>query len=354
MADFSNLQGYNVKDAYARERIDRLFEDKTIYIYGDSISSESASTSEFEMQPNWVYHFKNLLPSSATVVNESLSGRFITGNQGIADVMTKSETIDADIIIIFAGVNDFRHSRNIGISSDGDYTTLWGALNVIRNNILEKAPNAIVYIISPLKNYQTDYPETHEATKVASIYRTVLNEFAVKNGFNFIDGYLAPLLAPDKMVRREQFQPDGLHPNSTYAPLLCDFIFEKMKNGDCTTFYNSKVQTNISEYVSENITSTYSYCVVESDGKLHLHCLHTLTPTTGNNTVMTLPDWFRPMYTQQGAVRVSGSSGIRLLPYNISAANGNVVINFDVAESTVYELDVIFMPRYLIINSASI
>lgn len=317
------VQDYREEVEELEQAIDKysFFKNKRIGIFGDSISSfESTGTN---IQPVWVSRLRDHCDSSTSIMNYSQPARRLTGSGGAAGVLSNLDTLPFDIIMIFAGTNDWRHGVSIGRMTDATYDTVWGALNVIRTAVAAKAPNATVYIVSPLKVAEASYPNDHLDYMPLLMYRCVFKRFAENNGFVYIDGFNAPMLNPTVDAYKNLYQPDGLHPINTYTEKLCDYITEcmiHMTTGD-DSFMKRVTLTDV--IANQNFTTRYAYMDIHADGHMEFIASFQGDVAQGNNILATLPEILVPQITLQVPATLSNGE---VLPCGISDANGNIVL----------------------------
>lgn len=283
---------YNLANGFPR------LDGKRIIIYGDSISDEEATFSGFEAQPNWVTYLRN--HCSAVIDNRSVASISISNANGIAQKIYQSTDLVCDIMIIFAGVNDYRAGRDIGAyNSSANYDTLWGSLTTIYNKMKSASPYTKIYLVSPLKEYYYEtYPQAHDPYKVLPMYRRVLQAFANWRGWTFIDGYSAPCLQP---YYTTVYQPDKLHANTTYAPILCNYIAGNVSNDTTINSGAEKTVINIADLVTnEAYTFSSLNCYfMQEDGTMEITGSFTYTNTSSvRYDIVTLPPEMRPQAYQ--------------------------------------------------------
>lgn len=317
--------------------------NKRIWIYGDSISDETSASVQ-GLQPNWVARFREKLPENTSVTNRSLAGRFVTGVEGIAYVMQREGSIYADIVIIFAGVNDFRHSRTLGTLSDSDWSTFGGALKIISTELKEKCPKADVFVVSPLKNFETKYPETHITEQFCQLYREQLRMWCGANSYRYIDGYSAPMLNPASQDVRNLYQPDGLHPNASYAPLLCEYIYNHILTNSGSAINKRMFQINVSKYL-ENVIDGTAYGALDEQGNIQLIINGSAEVTEGEQLVFfTFPDFLKPYGSYGFSARCQIGSNFTVQPVNMTA--NNMVIRVNASGTCYFSLSVTYKPTY--------
>lgn len=346
---------YNAQVEQYRQEVEELknyaanmnyLDNKKILIFGDSISAEGTVD-------KWVDFLEEKVPSTCTIDNSrSLGGRFITGASGIADLMNGLSSVDmaCDILIVFAGVNDFRHSRDITNGTDSDWSTLIGALKIIRTNIRNKCPTANVFFISPLKNFESEYPTTHKADMPLILYRNVIRDFCANSGFTFIDGYSAPMLNPADTTMKALYQPDGLHPNAAYAPLLCEYIYNKILTNDGVVPCKEIVDVNASSYLESDVTNNYSHIYYDADGKCHLICSVSATLTANvSKTLMKIPRFITPGFScvTMADVLISSNdiSAVCKISSVVSEGYSNITVKSTEGGSATIAIDYVISPK---------
>lgn len=272
---------------------------KKIVIYGDSLSDET-SQSVASLQPNWVALLRELLPNT-TITNKALAGaRFSGASPSIASIVDSETSIDADYIIVFGGINDFRHSADLGTIGAENSSTYCGSLEIIKNKFIELAPSAEVYFITPPKLNDPNPPVDHDDTKPLIVYRTAMTTFCSRYGYMLIDGYNFPLLNPFNLATKQRFQPDGIHPNTTYAPILCDYILDKLLSKGENTLAPDMCRINIASLANTGVdftsTGKFVYADLDSCGKITITASGSFSATEGEpTTIMNLPSHMRPL-----------------------------------------------------------
>ena len=150
--------------------------------------------------------------------------------------------IETDILI-FAGVNDWVTGREIGEIDSEDQHTVYGALNIILSNLIEKHKGNKIYFFTPLQNNYKDRPpyspqdnETGKNSKGLTIqdYTQAIKKSCAKYSVPCKDltaegfyGTSATYLGNNKGVSGI-FGSDGLHPNAAghefISQIMINFI----------------------------------------------------------------------------------------------------------------------------------
>lgn len=184
------------------------FKGKNITIIGDSISDNTTYS------PNWTVHFTDKINKiGGSVNNISVNGSSFASwaqENNIEKIPN-----DSDIYIIFLGVNDWQGQYPFIDGNVSNYN-LSSCMTAINNRI---AANADVFYISPIKCFM---PTMQTNLGTLNMYRHVMEVKAINFGWRVISGDNAPLLS-DKT--KQMYMGDDIHPNSTYAPILAEYIF---------------------------------------------------------------------------------------------------------------------------------
>ena len=256
------------------ESMYEYYQGKKILIVGDSISNPTEATAG--TQPVWSTQFKNKLSGIADVDIVAQSGIDMIN---LGNLITSRVTEwDYDIAIVFAGVNDFSHNVPLG-NYGTDYTTKFS--DAVRNvyQILHNNMNACrIIFITPL--YHTaglntlGYPSW--------FYNAAITGFCKRWGIQWINGYNFPLTGE---LGISVATVDGLHPKSSYATIMCDYIMKKIEAGcDVESYNNGSLVLDLSNKLESGVTGTLRAYLL--DEKLHIHGRVTLTPA-GNNVALT-------------------------------------------------------------------
>lgn len=178
-----------------------FFEDKKVVIIGDSISDNNINP------PNWTTYLETVVDAvGGSVVNKSVGGY---GFDTFYPILNTIPT--ADIYVIELGVNDYGRQYNWS-GNNGLETYVLGMFNYLKNT----SPNALIFYISPFKDFQADLP----LERPLIFYRSYLEYLANYNGACVISGWGAPFIK-GKVT-------EGIHPNQQIAPVLAQYIMNHM------------------------------------------------------------------------------------------------------------------------------
>jgi hypothetical protein len=160
------------------------------------------------------------------VNNYGISGDKLTGVSGINARVLNMDT-SASVNVILGGTNDYTWNTPLGNITDTVNTTIYGALNIMCNNLVATYPNAINVLMTPLKRSRaSDIPTTYPLESVAN----AICEIAKKYNMMVIDLHNeAPNFNPNIAGLKDRWETDGLHPNTAYI----------------TTFLANKIAKNL-------------------------------------------------------------------------------------------------------------
>ena len=140
---------------------------------------------------------------------------------------------DADVIVIFGGVNDYQHGdAPMGNSNDRTPDTFYGALNFLYSNLRKRYPFAVIVVVTPMHMAGDKKPggRLPEAEKPFALedYVHAIKETAANYNYPILDLFSRRELDSNDSKVRLKYVPDGIHPNADghrmIANLLSDFL----------------------------------------------------------------------------------------------------------------------------------
>lgn len=123
--------------------------------------------------------------------------------------------LDADLIVVHAGTNDYTSQVPIGAVNSTDITTFNGALNVLIDGLKSRWPAKMIVISNILDRVNDDTPSFPIKCQQ---YRDALEAAAARHHVLFFNGFTETYL--DMKMAGSPYTNDGLHPNQTGANIL--------------------------------------------------------------------------------------------------------------------------------------
>ena len=210
-------------------------EGKIINFLGDSIT-EGVGTS----RPEGV--FLNILKRNlglAQARNYGIGGTRYALQKGtfnrpkddFVDVNSFSERFhrmedDADMVVVFGGTNDYGHGdAPLGEFFDRTPDTFYGACHYLYSNLIRKYLGKPVVIMTPLHRCDEysiqDVGQSGEKGTLKR-YVEIIREVAEYYSLPVLDLYATCGMQPEIEEIREQYIPDGLHPNDLGHEIIAD------------------------------------------------------------------------------------------------------------------------------------
>ena len=140
----------------------------------------------------------------------------------------------ADMVVVFGGTNDYGHGdAPIGNFNDRTNETFYGALHVLYRSLIEKFPEKPIVVLTPLHRLnELDKKGDAKKAEVATLaeYVEIIREVAEYYSLPVLDLFKTSGLQPDVDIIRENFMPDGLHPNDAGHKILAQKIGTFLKS----------------------------------------------------------------------------------------------------------------------------
>lgn len=210
----------NMRDMSIVEKSDIDFSNKKITCIGDSITYGcGGSDNGIGGKISYCDFLANIL--NCEVVNLGIGGAAIGDYWDENSLILRWNQIplDSDIIIFFAGTNDFF----IGQDYFGDVNkraekTFCGDTYTTLLNIKNNYPNADIYVLTIFQN-GSEYWESFRNGSLPS-YMDVLKLYSDELDLNLIDLYSSGFLNSKIPEIKETFVPDEIHPNDAGNKIL--------------------------------------------------------------------------------------------------------------------------------------
>ena len=130
---------------------------------------------------------------------------------------------DADVVVVFGGTNDFGHGdAAFGNFSDRTADTFCGALHELYTALLEKYPEAVIMVMTPLHRDTESIPNMHG--KVLKDYVDMIRQAAEYYSLPVLDLFATSGIQPAAPAMKGRYMPDGLHPNDAGHVILTNKI----------------------------------------------------------------------------------------------------------------------------------
>lgn len=208
-------------------------------LFGDSITDDSWG----EYKYTWATDIVNYVPVPITVVNSAVGGSRIihgyteggkysekTDGNNVYDLITDG-TLDSDndVVIIFAGTNDFNSAIPFGTWDDTDNTHVIPALKAICEYVTTNT-NSLLLICTPINRYNStdaSRPTDDKGVPLNTGGKT-LRDYCdvIIDTCNF---YGVPVIDTNYNVgftrqNISRFTDDGLHPNPQGAKIIAKYL----------------------------------------------------------------------------------------------------------------------------------
>ncbi|MBE5787612.1 MAG: SGNH/GDSL hydrolase family protein [Clostridiales bacterium] len=130
---------------------------------------------------------------------------------------------DADVVVVFGGTNDYGHGdAPFGTFEDRTVDTYCGGLHVLYQRLLERYPRSLIVILTPLHRWGERQPrfDGHILDDFVQMTRKVAEYYSLP----VLDLYAMSGMQPELEGVRNQYVPDGLHPNTEGHKILTELI----------------------------------------------------------------------------------------------------------------------------------
>lgn len=150
------------------------------------------------------------------------------------DSRVDSMDIDADVVVVFGGTNDYGHGDTpLGSIDDNTEYTFYGALNVLYTHLLNRYPKARIIVITPThrlnENLAINELGIRHVTNLKG-YVNIIKEVAEKYGFPVVDFYGCLGIKPEIESQKELYMPDGLHPSDKGNEKMAEYFLAQVKS----------------------------------------------------------------------------------------------------------------------------
>ena len=220
---------------------DKLSKGLKWYILGDSRSVDLAYTSKFYhdylCEKHKFVRRKNLAVSGA---------RIRSASSGYASLLEQYPSVgeDADLITIYAGINDYGQDNPTEIGTEGstDLTTFYGAFESLITNLITNHPTAKIVVITPIPQYNFeinntivwgDRNDTNSLGNTLYDYCDAIKKICKKYGVYVKDACYESGITPRIESQRTEYFKDGLHHNEKGHLVLANYLSDIFDLLDC-------------------------------------------------------------------------------------------------------------------------
>ena len=214
---------------------------KKIIFLGDSITEGIIGLSE--IKNNFPNRIADL--TGATCLNYGVSGTKIQNmifqydhearNESFIQRVPRMES-DADVIIVFGGTNDWGEGdAELGVMSDRDPHTFYGACHTLFTDLINKYPKAEIVVLTPLHRRRENVPEADglrhiQNNAILVDYVNIIREVAEFYALPVLDLWKCGRFQPAVPILKEKYMPDGLHPNDDGHEIIANRIIGLLKS----------------------------------------------------------------------------------------------------------------------------
>lgn len=135
--------------------------------------------------------------------------------------------VDADLVVIFGGTNDFGHGDGIlGSFEDEDEYTFYGAMKSLCRRVINRYPTSRIVIMTPLHRASEAVVVNELGLPCRPLSEYVRAEREVAEYFSLpvLDLWSVSGIQPCDPVLRTTYTADGLHPNNRGAERIADCL----------------------------------------------------------------------------------------------------------------------------------
>lgn len=211
------------------------------YILGDSRSVDTAYTAKFYhdylCEKHKFIRKKNLAVSGARIRSaDTAYHSLLEQYPSVGD--------DADLITVYAGINDYGQDNPTEIGTEGstDLTTFYGAFESLITNLITNHPTAKIVVITPIPQFNFeinntiiwgDRNDTNSLGKSLDDYCNVIKKICRKYGVFVKDACYESGITPRIASQRSEYFKDGLHHNEKGQLVLANYLSDIFDLLDC-------------------------------------------------------------------------------------------------------------------------
>ena len=163
----------------------------------------------------------------------AVSGTQLTGSDRALTQRAKDIDVDADLIFVLGGTNDFHVGAALGTPEDPPCeSTFYGAVRSVCETLIYEHPDALIVFATPTRRTTppgSGIPDLNSAGLSLKDYRDAIITVCAQYGIPVLDLYMNSRIREDTAA---EYLMDGLHPNGVGFELLANEIAEYLCPGE--------------------------------------------------------------------------------------------------------------------------
>lgn len=232
-ASYEKTMKINELDKKILENAYYSFGDKEIVFIGDSITEGVGGILDAAGNKISYVNYVDEALDFKSVLNHGKAGRTVA-NYGDKELSMDASIdnlihIDADIVVILIGVNDYLYyspQKRFGGLDNGSTAGYCGALQSFVEAVERNYPDKEYFFVTTYQLLSTDgstYTD-YNGTPTFNDYMQVQRTLADRYGYHMIDVYNSGFMSTQDAVTTANLVPDGIHPNDTGYRILGEHI----------------------------------------------------------------------------------------------------------------------------------
>lgn len=199
--------------------IRRKWADLTINCLGDSTTWGDNGMGAGGHEHSWPARLAEIL-GAGLVRNYGVKGSRIGVKDDRSDSFIErweAMEADADVVLVFGGVNDFNREVPLGEPGSTDVRTFYGALDTLARGLIATYPEADIVFMTPCKSAGVPAKSLPPCTEpnglglTEAAYAKAVRVVADRYGLPVIDLFASSGISPFAPEHRARYMPDGLH-----------------------------------------------------------------------------------------------------------------------------------------------
>ena len=201
-----------------------------IHFLGDSITEGFYADTK---ETSYVGRFQAQYPN-ATIRNYGVGGSCISNKcvWSSEDMRARAKRmeLDADLIVVFGGTNDFHCMTPLGTPEERTPDTFYGAYNILLDDLFERYPNTQIVLCTILPRFDETWPERDGRVRVAPVeaYVEIIKQIGQNRNLSVIDLFDLDAFRASVPGEISPITKDGLHPLDEGHALVFDRIHQAL------------------------------------------------------------------------------------------------------------------------------